>query len=73
MVTGLKSLEELETLRKAILGQRDPDKLCITVCGGTGCRAYGCEEVIAEFEREIERQGLAADLDLKTTGCHGFC
>jgi len=69
----VSSLEELEGLRKSILEKIDPKKPCITVCGGTGCHAYGCERVAAAFEQEIEKQGLTAKVDMKTTGCHGFC
>jgi len=72
-VAKLKSLDELETLRKSIIEQRDPNKTCITICSGTGCHACGCEQVTAGFEQEIKRQGLEAKVDLRTTGCHGFC
>ena len=69
----LKSLDALEKLRKSIVASRDPNKLCISVCSGTGCRAYGCEQVTAEFEQELKKQGLTGKVDLKATGCHGFC
>ena len=69
----LSSPKELETLREAITAQRDPDKLCITICGGTGCQAYGCARVNAGFRQAIEQQGLADKVDILTTGCHGFC
>ena len=69
----IKSLGKLETLRKLIIDKRDPSKACITICGGTGCRAYGGERVIAAFEQEIEQQKLATEVDIRITGCHGFC
>src|SRR4030042_141688 len=72
-VAKLKSLDALEKLRKSIVASRDPDKLCISVCSGTGCRAYGCEQVTAEFEQELKKQGLVEKVDLRATGCHGFC
>ena len=34
----LGSVLKLEALRNAIAAERDPDRPCITVCGGTGCR-----------------------------------
>jgi NADH-quinone oxidoreductase subunit F len=69
----LGSPQELETLRESILGQRDPERLCITVCSGTGCHAYGCEKVTAAFQQEVKQQGLSDRVDIRTTGCHGFC
>jgi len=72
-VTKIKSLDELETIRKSIIEQRDPNKTCITVCGGTGCHAYGCEGVANAFKQEIEQQNLVTEVDIRITGCHGFC
>ncbi len=69
----VKSLDKLETLRKSIIDQRDPQKASITICGGTGCHAHGCAEVAAALKQEIEQQNLAAKVDLRVTGCHGFC
>ena len=69
----LKSLAELETLRKSIVDRRDSAKTCITICSGTGCQAHGCEAVTAAFREEIERQNLSEKVEVKTTGCHGFC
>jgi len=72
-VAKLKSLAELETLRKSIVDRRDSAKTCITICSGTGCQAHGCEAVTAAFREEIERQNLSEKVEVKTTGCHGFC
>jgi NADH-quinone oxidoreductase subunit F len=69
----LESAAELETLRQSILGKRDPSRTCISVCGGTGCRASGAEAVVDAFIDEIERQELQINVELKQTGCHGFC
>ncbi|MDZ4230863.1 MAG: NADH-ubiquinone oxidoreductase-F iron-sulfur binding region domain-containing protein [Dehalococcoidales bacterium] len=69
----IKTLEELEILRKSIIGRRDPQKASITVCGGTGCHAHGCEKVAAAFKQAIEQQDMVNKVDLRITGCHGFC
>jgi NADH-quinone oxidoreductase subunit F len=69
----LSSVGELEALRKAIVASRDPNKPCITVCGGTGCLALGAQEVITNFRREIQEDGLGSKLALRITGCPGFC
>ncbi len=55
----LESEKDLIALREAILGERDPNQLCVTICGGTGCRAWGGEEVRQAFIEEIRKQGLA--------------
>ncbi|MBA7623919.1 Ion-translocating oxidoreductase complex subunit C [subsurface metagenome] len=69
----LRAAVELEELRARILSQRKPEKSCISICGGTGCHAYRCEDVAKAFKNEIKRQGLSKQVDLKVTGCHGFC
>lgn len=69
----LSSPDELEGIRKSIIKQRDPNKPCVTICGGTGCHAYGCERVAAAVKQEVEKQGLETKVDVRATGCHGFC
>ena len=69
----LKSDKDLMALREAIGKEKDPSKACVTVCGGTGCRAWGGEEVRLAFIEEIRKQGLEGKVDVMRTGCHGFC
>jgi NADH:ubiquinone oxidoreductase subunit F (NADH-binding)/(2Fe-2S) ferredoxin/Pyruvate/2-oxoacid:ferredoxin oxidoreductase delta subunit len=69
----LNSPKALESFRQAILSQREPHAPCITICTGTGCVATGAREVVAAFETELERQGLAGGVAIRTTGCHGYC
>ena len=69
----LKSVGELETLRKSITGKRDPKKAVIAICNGTGCQAYGCKSVTAAFQEEVARQKLAGKVDVRPIGCPGFC
>jgi len=69
----VNSPSELEKLRAEILSKRDPDKPCIAICSGTGCHAYGSERVNAAFEEELKKQGLEGKIDIRRTGCHGFC
>jgi len=68
----LSSPDELEKLRKSIIKQRDPNKPCVTICGGTGCLALGGERVITAFKQEIKRQRLETKVDVRVTGCPGF-
>jgi len=69
----LNSVAALEALRKAIVASRDPDKLCVTVCGGTGCHSFGSEGVSDAFKKEIKKSKLDGKVEVKVTGCHGFC
>ena len=69
----LTSPQDLERLRATCLASLDPHKPCVTVCSGTGCLAGGCKQATDAFRQEIERQGLADKVDVRTTGCHGFC
>ncbi|MBU7015617.1 MAG: NADH-quinone oxidoreductase subunit NuoF [Theionarchaea archaeon] len=73
MKTKLKSINELEALRTSIMEQRDQEKLCISVCSGTGCHASGCEKVTAALQEELRKTHLTDKVDIRTTGCHGFC
>jgi NADH-quinone oxidoreductase subunit F len=69
----INSPAELEEFRKGILSKRDPNKPCITLCSGSACHASGSKEVAASIEEEIKKQGLSAEVDIRKTGCHGFC
>ena len=73
MTHKAKNPAELEKLRASIRASRDPARPCITVCGGTGCCASGSESVSTAFREEVKRQGLEDKVDVKVTGCHGFC
>jgi NADP-reducing hydrogenase subunit HndC len=72
-MSRINSPAEMEEFRKGILSKRDPNKLCITLCSGSACHASGSGEVAASIEEEIKKQGLSAEVDIRKTGCHGFC
>jgi NADH:ubiquinone oxidoreductase subunit F (NADH-binding)/(2Fe-2S) ferredoxin/Pyruvate/2-oxoacid:ferredoxin oxidoreductase delta subunit len=48
-----------------------PDKKFVTVCAGTGCRAYGSLKVKEALEAEIKKQNMK--VEVLATGCLGFC
>jgi NADH:ubiquinone oxidoreductase subunit F (NADH-binding)/(2Fe-2S) ferredoxin/Pyruvate/2-oxoacid:ferredoxin oxidoreductase delta subunit len=66
-------LKEFQKYREEILESRKSDRPCITICGGTGCHAYGCMKIARGFEEGIQEKGLQDKVDVRTTGCHGFC
>jgi NADH-quinone oxidoreductase subunit F len=69
----LHSVNELEELRTACRSARDPKKPCLTVCAGSGCSASGANEVVAALQKALEKSGMADQIDVRSTGCHGFC
>jgi NADH-quinone oxidoreductase subunit F len=69
----VESVAELEKLRQSIVDKKDPSRTCVSVCGGTACRAAGAEAVVDAFVDEIERRELQVQVEMKETGCHGFC
>ncbi len=73
MLTRLHSRQDFEALRKELVNNRKPDKPRITICSGTGCHAYGCVKTTEAFKAAIANQELVDKVDIKTTGCHGFC
>jgi NADH-quinone oxidoreductase subunit F len=69
----LRSPSDLEKLRKSILAKKDPKKPAIAVCVSTGCEALGVKAVLKAFKEEFKKQGLEGKIELKETGCLGFC
>jgi NADH-quinone oxidoreductase subunit F len=68
----LLSIGDLERYRNKLLAKEDEAKTRLYICM-TGCRAYGAIEVRAALEKEIKRQGLLDEVEIRSTGCHGFC
>jgi NADH-quinone oxidoreductase subunit F len=69
----LSSPQELEELRQSIVKARAASKTMVNICGGTGCKALGCDEVIQGFRDEVAAQGLSDKVDVRVSGCPGFC
>jgi len=72
-MSRLSSPQELEKFRNDILSARDPNQTLITVCGGTGCHASGCHAVVDALKKVIQEKAEGNGVDLRVTGCHGFC
>ena len=69
----IKSPSDLEKLRQEILAKRDPQKPRIAICAGTGCLALGARKVITAFKEELKKWGLENEVEIRETGCPGFC
>jgi NADP-reducing hydrogenase subunit HndC len=72
-MTRINSASELEKLRKAILSRRDPAKPSVAVCAGMGCLGIHNGRIISAFEEEVDKKNLKAKVNIRATGCHGFC
>jgi len=68
----LKTVSDLYSYRDLLLRQSDQQKTCVRVCT-TGCRAHGALEVRDALLAEIKSQGLEERVEIRDTGCHGFC
>ncbi len=73
MSPRLTSISGLRNLRQSLKGSRDGRKPCITICAGTGCQATNALEVVEKFRHEIMDQHLAEKIEVRASGCHGFC
>jgi len=69
----LNSSHDLAALREALTAARAPNRVCVTLCSGTGCLAYKSHDVFAAFQQEVAARGLDHDVELRRTGCYGFC
>jgi len=71
----LTTVDEFIGFRHRILEEKDfqYDKLTLVVCAGTGGQASGSNDVIRIIKRYILDHGLQDKIDLRITGCQGFC
>ena len=70
---SLRSMEAFRAWQEQQRSQLDPDQTVVTICGGTGCIAFGSPAVEKAFREELDRRGLGQTVAVKCTGCHGFC
>lgn len=45
----------------------------VLVCGGTGCTSANAPAIIKALEEQIAEKGLADEVKVVQTGCHGLC
>lgn len=49
------------------------EKKLISLCSGSGCGAYGTAKVHEVLVKELARHSIQDEVEIKLTGCHGFC
>lgn len=74
----IDSPEALEEVRQGILNRRGQianlsPQTCIAICSAPNCHAIGKRSLAKAFEEEISKRCLQSQVQLKKTGCLGFC
>jgi len=69
----MHSAADLERYREKLLTRGDFDRPCIALCGGAGCLVPGSDRLVEAFDREVKKSRGKARVDIRVTGCHGFC
>jgi NADH-quinone oxidoreductase subunit F len=69
----ITDISDLETLRDEILKSRSKVKTILRTCISTGCKAQKSLKVVDALKTTIKEQGLEEKVEIKKTGCHGFC
>ncbi|HUU55703.1 MAG TPA: NADH-quinone oxidoreductase subunit NuoF [bacterium] len=69
----LKSIEEYDVLRGRLKDDRDADVPTIIVNAGTCGQASGANGLIRVAKRDLLEKNLTEKVNLRITGCHGFC
>ena len=69
----INTINDLETLRGKLQSYRKSFRKTLILCGGTGCQASRSRDLIDNIQTELVKQGLAMDILVRATGCHGFC
>ena len=70
----IKNLKEFEKLKRSIIQQKKTNKPCVIISEkSTCCYLSGSKEVVQAFDEELKNFKLKSKIDIKTTGCLGFC
>ena len=69
----INSIDEFKGLQQRLIADRDPEIPTIVISAGTCGQASGANDLIRVTKREILAKGLGDRVNLRVTGCHGFC
>ncbi len=69
----LTSIEDFEALQNRLKAERDDGLPTIIIPSGTCGQASGANDLIRVAKREILQRKLTRRVNLRITGCHGFC
>ncbi len=68
----LNGMGELRELSVRLAGEMDATRTRVSVCM-TGCRAQGADELRDALIASISDEGLDGQIEVRETGCQGFC
>jgi len=71
ILSNRESLEKFQDKLKS--AKSHGKKKLISLCAGSGCGAYGTAKVYQALMTELAQQNLTEEVEVKLTGCHGFC
>jgi NADH-quinone oxidoreductase subunit F len=73
-MTLLGDRAALEQVRNSLKDRnRQGKRRVISLCAGSGCGAYGTAKVHQALTEELAKQNMQDKVEVKLTGCHGFC
>jgi (2Fe-2S) ferredoxin len=73
MTARITSAKQLADYRDKLVARGAAQRRIIAICAGTGCKAMGAYKVFDAFRDEIQKRGLTGQVEIRATGCHGFC
>ena len=69
----LGSIEQFNSLKSALSAGTQAGNPTLIIPAGTCGQASGANDLILAAKHEIDGKGLSARINLRITGCHGFC
>ncbi len=67
------SIRDLVVPAEALQVVGNPSHRLVAVCSGTGCVSSASVEVRQALAEELSRRGLAGQVEVRRTGCFGWC
>jgi len=67
------STDYFRTLQERLIAEQDPNIPVIVLAAGTCGQASGVNDLIRITKRELLARELTEKINLRITGCHGFC
>jgi len=69
----IKSIEDFKLLQEMLIFGRDTNIPTLVISAGTCGQASGANDIIRVAKRELINEGLTDKINLRITGCQGFC
>ena len=69
----IQSIDTFKLFQEKIKAGRDPDVPTIVIPASTCSQASGANDLLRITKKELIANGLVGKVNLRITGCHGFC